>query len=255
MNRRFGLLFFSLAVFLSACASLAPEIPFPEVPSEPILDVLEQHRRSFTSLRAVARMETERKGKRRVYESVAVLILGQRKLRVEGFGPLGESLFAVFWEGGDVLVRLPGEQLFRNAGQTGFERLLGMPLFAEDICALLSGNVPAVPQNAEPRAGCSADGRCIMAFSKEDVRWRIQTAPSELGDVVIDSVDVNTAQRSAFRAFFSSWRRTNGYLIPTHIVVENPARKVGLIVEYLDAEVNSSIDERDFLSGSEGAAP
>lgn len=100
----------SVIVFplLSACFVAPPEIPLHEVPAGPIVAALQQQRRSFTGMKAVARVETGRKGRKRVYESVAILQQRFDKLRIEGYGPMGESIFALVWDGTDVLVRKAG---------------------------------------------------------------------------------------------------------------------------------------------------
>jgi hypothetical protein len=95
---------------LFACAPLKPEIPMTEVPAAPLVRELDHRRGSFAGFKAVARVETERRGRKHVYESVAFLQKGQEKLRIEGYGPLGESVFSALWDGTDLMLRRPARR-------------------------------------------------------------------------------------------------------------------------------------------------
>ncbi len=239
----FGL---GLLFVLSACQIAPPEIALNEVPAEPWIKKLTERRASFVGMKAVARVTIERKGRTRVYESVAVLEQGFRKLKVEGYGPLGETLFAFLWDGADVLVRKPGETEPLKVGQFGLEQITGLSIAPADLCAVLSGNVPALPSGALARAGCSSDARCVVDLRHDDVHWRIPVVPQAgdaSGDVVVAGAELFRGNRPVLRSSFEpeGWSPNGG--LPKRVTVEDPERKVRLVVDYEQADANVLVED------------
>jgi hypothetical protein len=245
------LLSIALLPLLFSCAPPKPEIPMTDVPAAPLLKELDLRRVSFTGLKAAARVETERKGRKRAYESVAFLAKGQEKLRVEGFGPMGEPVFAMFWDGKDILLRMPGEAKIVRTGPWAFERLIGFPIAMSDLAAVLSGNVPPVPEQGDARARCTAEGRCTIEFRRSDVRWKVRVVPAE--PFRIESCEQIRSGKPVFEARFESPESIGGYLFPKRIVVENADRSVSLTIEYQEVEVNVPVDDSAFILADEGA--
>jgi hypothetical protein len=245
-----------LLPILFACAPPRPQIPLPEVPAAPLVRALDHRRESFESLKAVARVEVERRGRRRAYESVAFVQKGQDRLRIEGFGMLGEPLFAVVWDGQDVLLRTTSDPGVHRTGPTGFERLLGVSLAPSDLCATLSGNVPPMPSEAETRAGCTTDGRCTVEFRYDDSRWLITlVTPSSdaVGKVMIETAELYRDGGLVFRSRFESAEMVGDYRLSKRVFVENPDRKMTVLVQYLDVAVNVPVEDGAFVLDEEDA--
>jgi len=244
---------FAIVLFplLSSCAPPRPEIPMTDIPAAPLMRELDLRRGSFAGLKAVARVQTERKGRKRVYESVAFLQQGQAKFRIEGFGPLGESVFDALWDGKDLLLRAPGEADFVRTGPWAFERLIGFPLAPSELAAVLSGNVPPARNGDEARARCSEDGRCVVEFRTDDARWRVRIAPA--APFRIESGERYRGDELVYTARFEALEPIGGYLFPKRVTVENANRKSALTIEYLDVEVNVTVEDSAFLLGGEGA--
>jgi hypothetical protein len=240
----------ALLPLLFSCAAPRPEIPMTEVPAAPLVQELDRRRGSFSGLKAAARVQTERKGRKRVYESVAFLQQDQAKFRIEGYGPLGESVFGALWDGKDLMLRMPGEADFARAGQWSFERLIGFPLAPSELAAVLSGNVPS-PTTEEARARCSDDGRCVVEFRTSVARWRVHIVPA--APFRIESGERYSGDDLAYTARFDSQEMINGYLFPKRITVESADRKAGLTIEYQDVEVNVPVEDGAFLLNSAGA--
>jgi hypothetical protein len=112
--------------FLFACFPKKPEISLMEVPAAPFVQAFEQRRRSFQSLKAAAAVQAVRKGRKRTYESVGILLHAQNKFRIDAYGPLGQPMLAILWNGKEVLLRLPGEAGALAPKHSGLERLLGV---------------------------------------------------------------------------------------------------------------------------------
>jgi hypothetical protein len=243
----------AIALFplLFSCAPPRPEIPMTEVPAAPLVQELDRRRGSFSGLKAAAQVQTERKGRKRVYESVAVLQQGQAKFRIEGYGPLGESVFDALWDGKDLMLRMPGEADFVRTGPWAFERLIGFPLAPSELAAVLSGNVPPSRKSEEARARCSEDGRCVVEFRTDDGRWRVHIVPA--APFRIESGERYRGDDLVYTARFDALESINGYLFPKRITVENADRKATLLIEYQDAEVNVPVEDDVFLLNNEGA--
>ena len=244
-----------LAVMLPlmfSCAPSLPEIPMNEVPAAPLVKELESRRASFTGLKAAARAQTERRGRKRVYESVAVLLQGWSKFRIGGYGPIGEPVFDALWDGKDLMLRMPGEADFVRTGPWAFERLIGFSLAPMELAAVLSGNVPPVRGGGESRAGCSADGRCVVVLQTDDGLLRVRIEPAS--PFRIESVERYRSGELLYIVRFDVQEQVGGYLIPKRVTMEGADRKAALMIEYQDMEVNVPVADSAFqLNGAEAA--
>ena len=242
---------------LSACVATPPEIPLHEVPAGPIVTVLQQRRLSFTGMKAVARVETERKGRKRVYESVAILQQRFDKLRVEAYGPMGETVFALVWDGTDILVRKADEPEPMQVGQFGLERIIGVPLLPADLCSILSGNVPGIPEGSGASVRCAQAGWCLVDLHHDDQLWRIKIEPKGgvNGDLRIDTIEQYRGKRVVFRSAFTYRKEGVNQVVPdpTGIHIESPDRAVSVTVAYEDVDRNVIVEDGAFVLGGEGA--
>lgn len=251
---RISLLGLGLLLILPACHIAPPEFPAHEVPAGPLIEKLAQRREAFAGMKAVARVEIRRKDRVRVYESVAVLQQGFRKLKVEAYGPLGEPLVALLWDGSSVLVRKPGETEPLNVGQFGLERMLGLQVAPADLCALLTGNAPAVPEGALARAGCNEDGRCLVDLQRDDLRWRFLFLPppsDRAAEPALAGVDLYQRERLVLHGTYEprGWSPAGG--LPKRITVEDPVRMVRVAVDYQEADANVTVEDGVFTLSAE----
>lgn len=241
---------------LSACFVVPPEIPLHEVPAGPIVTVLQQRRQAFTGMKAVARVETERKGRKRVYESVAILQQRFDKLRIEGYGPMGESLFTLVWDGTDVLVRKAGESEPMKVGQFGLERIIGVPLSPANLCSIFSGNLPNIPENAGATVRCAEAGWCFVDLRHDDQRWRVKIEPKggSNGDLRIDAIELYRDERVVFRSAFAYLKEGVNQVFPdpTWIRIESPDRDMSVTVFYEEVDRNAPVEDGAFVLGGEG---
>lgn len=243
-----------LLAFLYACAPPRPQVPQPEVPAGPLIQAIEQRREAFQSLKAVAKVAVERRGRVRVYESVAIVQRGQDRLRIEGVGPLGQPLFVLLWDGSDVLLQDANQGEPRRMGPAALEGVLGVALSPAELCAVLSGNVSAQPPDAAARAGCRNDGRCMVELQSGDARRLVTLAPPSRGPengALIESVDRYEGNALVFRSRFALPGRVGGYRLPQRIVIENPDRRISVTVQYEDVEVNVPVEDEAFVLSGE----
>lgn len=234
--------FFAVILLTTACRHRAPEIiSAPEVPSAPLVRALEAQRRNLVSVKAVARVETERRGRRRSYDSVTVVMDGNGRLRIDVYGPLGESLFALLWDGQAVLLRPPGEPEFVDLGQAGLERALGVSLSPAELCAALGGNIIAPRTDDAARAGCESNGRCQVLFPDDRGARRVYALRPAAGTAdmaVAEGEDRYEGGRLVYRGKFEERTIISGYSFPLLVSLENPDRALRLVVRYEDVEVN-----------------
>ncbi len=250
----------------SGCVLKKPEINLPEAPAEELVRALELRRRSFSGLKAMASVQVTRKGRKRSYDTVGVVLESQSKLRIEAYGPLGQSLLTLVWDGKEPLVRFSGEDAVRRPGQFGLERLLGVGIEMGDLCAVLSGNIPDSAGTSDAKAFCGParpaggqDGVCAVELRRGEITrraWMTHPQSGSAGGVKLTMYEVYSAESLLFRVKFEQQETISGYTLPMKVVIEHPEKKVTLSVAYGDVDVNVPIDESLFtLPAGEAGAP
>lgn len=242
-----------LLPLLAACQFRPPAIPYHEIPAAPLAQDLELQRRSYPGVKALARVETDRKGRKRAYESVAVLQRGLSKFRVEGYGPMGEQLFALVWDGASLGLRSPGHAGMTTVGNGSLDRLLGIALAPADLAAVLSGNAPAASGEGVAAAGCSSDGRCAVDLPAADGVWRVHALRTGGGSLRVDALERYQGSSLAFRVRYEERGGAGGAGFPRRVAVESPSQRITLRVEYQEAELTVPADDAAFSLQGEAA--
>jgi hypothetical protein len=239
--------------FLFSCAARMPEIPMQEVPAEPLMQALERRMRSFATLKSEATLEVIRKERRRFFDNAGVVVKGRDRFRIEAYGPLGQSVAALVWNGRDVLLDLEGT-LRVLPGGAGLERLLGNDVDPADLADILAGNVPGMVRTTSAKLRCAASGACLLDLRGKDTTVRVHPAAgAEPADAPVRSCEVFRKGSLLYQVRYEAAREVAGYLLPTRIIVENPDKQVSLTIQYAEPEVNVPVDESDFqLPGGEG---
>ncbi len=242
--------------FLFACSPLKPEIFTIAVPAAPLVHELERHRQSFSSLKGIARIVVEKQGWKRSFDTVGIVVDDQHRFRIEAYGPLGQSLMEVVWNGKDVLVLMRDEEKVVRTESAGIQDLLGQGLEPSELCAVLSGNIPVFDAAIAPsQQYCNREGVCILELRDNDIVRRLKVAYSTKSGSTARNPQILTYELSRsgkllFQTQFDRVEDISGYLFPTHIVIEKPDKNLLLKVMYDDVDLNSPVDDEAFtLSG------
>jgi hypothetical protein len=240
---------------LFACSPKKPEIPLFAVPAEPVLQALERHRQAFSGLKAVAGVEVVKGSRKRTLDTVGIVVDGERRLRIEAYGPLGQSLSAIVWDGREILMRRPGEDRVVRPGPKGLERLFGPGLEASELCAMLSGNIPGTGAAAAARLLCGKDGiKCVLELPTNDgirqVRLSVPPAESSREPRVLSSAFYR-AGKLIYEVHFDRYAVISHYALPVQIVIENPDKNLHVTVTYSEAEVNIPLSDEAFTLSDE----
>jgi hypothetical protein len=244
-----------VVLFLFSCLPKKIEIPGTEVPAGPLVRALEAQRRSFTGLRAIASVEVVRRGKKRNFETVGIVLDAQRRLRVEVFGPLGQSLIALVWDGNDVMLRMQDDDRIRRPGQAGIEKLLGMNVEAKDLCAIFSGTIAEITRPLDARVFCTQNNTCVVELPEPDAVRRIRVLPPSASPVAV-RIAVQELYRSnalVYRTRYERMQEVSHVLLPRSIVIENPEKGVTITIEYTEADVNVNVSDDTFTLSDPGA--
>jgi hypothetical protein len=231
------------------------EIPMTAAPAGPLLQALERHRQAFESLKAVARVEVVKGLRKRSFDTMGVVVDAQRRLRMEAYGPLGQTIMAIVWDGREILLRLPGEDTVKRPGPAGLERLLGQGVEPSELCALLSGNVPETA-GSDATLLCRQDGGCVLELRQGKVlrRFRTSSPAGSAQEPRVVSYELFRADKLMFEARFDRFEETSHYRLPMQIVIENPERNLRMTIHYSEAEVNTPVDDDAFSLTDEPAA-
>jgi hypothetical protein len=243
-------------VFLFACLPKKPELPGTEVPAGPLVQALEQQRRAFTALKAIAGVDVVTRGKKRSFDTVGIVLDAQRRLRVEAFSPLGQSLVALVWDGNDVLLRMQDDDKIMRPGQAGIERLLGVNVEAKDLCAILSGTITEITRPSDARVFCTQNKACVIELPEGgDTVRRVRLMPPSPSPARAVRIDVQELYRSntlVYRTRYERMQEVSRVLLPRTIVIENPAKGVIITIEYAEADVNVTVDDDMFMLSDQG---
>jgi hypothetical protein len=242
--------------FLFACFPKKPEISLPAAPPLPLMQALERRSQMFAGLKAVASVETVRNGRKRSYDTVGIVIKDQQRLRVEAYGPLGQSLVTLVWDGVDVLLRLEDGRVL-TPGQAGLERVLGVAIDAGELCAVLTGNLPATSPSEEARAFQAPDGSFVVELGSGDLVRRLYVLlsdPDPGQGIRITTSELYRSDRLVYRVRYEQAEPVSGYPMAKIVRIENPDKKVLLTVEYNEMDVNVPL-ANDAFKLSDGAEP
>ena len=243
-------------LFLFSCLPKKPEIPGTEVPAGPLVQALERQRRAFTGLKAIAGVEVVTRGKKRFFDTVGIVLDAQRRLRVEAFGPLGQSLVALVWDGKEVLLRMQDDDRVLRPGQAGIERLFGMSVEAKDLCAIFSGTITEITRPLDSRALCTQNNTCVIELSEGDTERRISVLPFTVSPAPSVRIAVQELYRSnalVYRTRYERMQEVSHVLLPRSIVIENPEKGVTITIEYTEADVNVNVSDDTFTLSDLGA--
>mgnify|MGYP001590887754 FL=1 len=248
MKRLFPI-FLAVVLFSSACLPKKPEISLPEVPAVELARSLELRQQAFSGLKAIAAVQAVRKGRKRAYDTVGIVLQARKKLRMEVYSPLGQSLLTLVWDGQDVKLRRGNEDQVLMPGQMAIERLLGAGVDITELASVLSGNIPAIAGRSRVRAFCGSGGVCIVEIGQGEIVRRVgvsDPAHGAEGTFRITSYELYQSDRLVFRTGFENFETMAGYQLPLRVILENPDNKVSLTIEYADVEVNVPVDDALF---------
>ncbi|HUJ17456.1 MAG TPA: hypothetical protein VL197_05625 [Nitrospirota bacterium] len=236
-----------LVPLLASCLPKVPEIPMTEAPAGPLVQALEEHSRSFSTLKAIAGIRAARRDRRRSFDNVGILVNGQKQFRIEAFGPLGESLVTLLWDGNQVMLDLSGERRMMDPKNPALERILGADVDPADLCTILSGNVPGILADSRSRMLCAPNGSCVLELTRGATVVKVRPPLGwELPLSILPPFEVYRGGTLVYQVRYESIEPVAGYSLPRRIVVENPEKRASLVVDYAEADVNGPLDAGAF---------
>jgi hypothetical protein len=207
-----------------------------EVPAGPLLQELEKRQHAFRGLKAMAIVEIRKMGKTRTLENVGIVLDGQRRLRMEAYGPLGQSVMALVWDGRDFFMRRPDRDKVERLGREGIAQLLGEGLDIRELCALLSGNIPEPAQPYHAAQFCGQNNtECVLEIRQENRVRRVWVAYSRSGTETEPQLmrqELYRAGSLVYSARFEQPEIIAHYRLPLKIEIENPDDNLQLTIEY-----------------------
>ncbi len=210
--------------------------------------MLEKRRELFSGLKAIASVEIVRSGRRRVYDTVGIILDDQRRFRIEAYGPLGQSEVTLLWDGTEVTLRLNDGRVVRP-GKAGLEKIFGVAIEPGELCAVLSDNIPAISPSTVIRAFRELDGRALVELTDGDIRRRVHVLYPEVGSepgARITDFELYRSGRLVYRARYETMEQIARYLMPKTLRIENPEKKVLLTVEYNETSLNVPLGDDAF---------
>ena len=240
--RRLGLVVASL-FFLGGCKPRAPEAPRVPVDPSEIESLLRQLDRESEAIRRYQGFVRIRgKGPDGSFDGRLVVIFERPDdLRIELLGPFGSTRWSAVASEKGIRVLFPGSKEYVEEPDTAdiVGRLLGIPLDAEEVMALLSG--VGTPPDVEVRAGYRQGPTTIGVLAEGE---RIELA---------EDGQVSSVQARTYRVSYpTSWKKRRRQ-IPDRLLLSTESIRVTLTAK--DVDVNASLDPEAFeLEIPDGAA-
>ncbi|HTG00420.1 MAG TPA: hypothetical protein VK654_07500 [Nitrospirota bacterium] len=227
-----------------------------EMPAGPVLTALELRVHSFSSLKAVAGVEIRKSGRPRSFDTVGIVVDGQRRFRMEAFGPLGQSLAAVVWDGREVSLRLPDQEHVARRSPDALAQILGEGVDPAEFCAVLAGSFPAAALTAHSRLLCAGNGDCVLVLDEGKTMRKIRLysplTPKSDGPR-IRSYELIRSGETAFLARFEDMAEISHYPIPLQIIIENTKKNIRISIRYSDVDMNVPVHDDAFSLPDEEA--
>ncbi|HUL00701.1 MAG TPA: hypothetical protein VLX29_07590 [Nitrospirota bacterium] len=241
--------FFACIVLLYACVPKQPMIPITEVPAGPGLQALESRQHFFRGIKAEASVEIRKWGKKRILENVGIVLDGVQRFRMEVYGPLGQTIMALIWDGRKALVRVPESDKDTQQAQRGIADFLAEGIDMQEICAALSGNIPELIKPYVAAQFCTWNNDCLLEIHSTDSMRKVQMAyatsdsaqkPQPLWENLYQS------GKLVYSARFSKMEDVSQYSMPMKVEIEYPNSKIVLTIEYHDIVVDTQISDDIF---------
>ena len=230
---------------LFSCLPKKPEIAGTRVPAGPFLPELEQQRTAITTLKAIAGIEIVKGGRKRSFDTVGIVFDVRRRLRLEAFNPLGQSITVLIWDGNEVLVRLQDGEI-KKPGQAGIEKLLGISIDAKELCALLSGTVAEIARPQDAQAFCEKNGSCVIELQENGMERRVHMHTSSSSPVRVTEQELYRGEALLYQVRYDWSEQISNGSIPTKVIIENPGKQVMLTIKYSEADPNLPVSEDAF---------
>ena len=240
--RRLGLVVASL-FFLGGCKPRVPDAPRVPVDPSEIESLLRQLDRESEAIRRYQGFVRIRgKGPEGSFDGRLVVIFERPDdLRIELMGPFGSTRWSAVASESGIRVLFAGRKEYVEEPDTAdiVGRLLGIPLDAEEVMALLSG--VGTPPDVEVRAGYRQGPATIGVLAEGE---RIELA----ADGQVSSVQARTYRVS----YPTPWKKRRRQ-IPDRLLLSTESIRVTLTAE--DVDVNTALDPEAFeLEIPDGAA-
>jgi len=219
------------------------------MPAGPLLKALERHRHEFASLKAITSVEFTKRGRKRIIDTVGIVVDDQCRFRMEAYGPLGQSLLALVWNGQEYLLWRQEEDKVSREGRAGLERLIGFAIEPSELCSIMAGYIPEVGESSSAILLCAKGGDCLLEVPGRDILRKIRVAVTMEGTDWEPRILTYEFYRSGdlmFRTRFDHPEEISRYRLPMQFTIENPGGGISLHVTYSEAEVNTPVNEEVF---------
>ena len=233
---------------LFSCLPKKPEIVGTRVPAGPLIPALEQQRAAVTTLKAIAGIEIVKGGRRRSLDTIGIVFDVRRRLRIEAYNPLGQTITVLVWDGDEVLARLQDGEI-KKPGQAGIERMLGISIDAKELCAILSATVSEIARPQQAQAFCETNGACVIVLSEDGTERRVHMRTPVSSPVRVTEQELYRGDTLIYRVRYDWSEPIANGSIPTKVIIENQGKQITLTIKYSEADLNLPVSEDAFTLG------
>ncbi|MBW1739553.1 MAG: DUF4292 domain-containing protein [Deltaproteobacteria bacterium] len=213
-----------LPLCLDGCARSPKTLSTPHGPDvSRILESLEQRKNNLKTFKGVGRFKIVRGSK--AGSSRMVWIGSQpQKLRIETLGPWGQPTMTFVINGASFFVhsRQDNRCFKGNASVDNLSRFISVPVSAQDLFDLLSGQAPILPFHRAKIQALKGEGRWLLSLYK---KWGRLIEKIWLRDdaKVIEQVEVFDGWGNLqYRIAFSEFQQVESICVPQRIVASEP---------------------------------
>lgn len=209
----------------------------------PLLEEMARRRARLEDLKAITQL-TLRTPEQELTVHQAVVLKGLNSLRLETLSPIGQPTGILVARDDHIRWVDPvgGRYWDGPASQEALDRLVGMPLFPDEMVAILAGALP-------PRADVAS---AVLEPAPMDSAYRLTIAAGDLTEqVLVDEADLTVRSRTRYdadgrevlRVLYGRFRDIQEYPFPLRVELTLPQSDYRMKIDYQRVLLNQAVEE------------
>ncbi|MBN2429452.1 MAG: DUF4292 domain-containing protein [Deltaproteobacteria bacterium] len=240
---RIIIFFFLIAGLLSCALPVQVPVTVPEVTKDELFGVLAENAESFASLKGIARISFQEKGRKTVRVKSILLVEQPHRVRSEILGFFGQPAAVAVVNGELASLLVPGEGVLYKGGASArnLQRVLRIPLEIKDLINFILYRVPVI-EYQDSNLEMTEEGRSrLLLKGKGDLQEELLFNTEQK----LVEARLQKGEEEILKLSYGNFTE-GGNPFPRLLVLNLPSRGVEARIEFSSLETNVGLDEKLF---------